>query len=208
MEKENTLGNFIEFETKYRVDGDLIYKFKSIVSKLDFKKFVYVEGPDYYYTKPDGSFLRYRKAINEKRAEVTMKAKPEGANSNIKRKEINWRVDHTPAETIEAGAKIQGYDFNFSIYKICHIYNFNDATLVFYTVRDQDNKINHFIEIELDEDSTSELTTEEAMEIIRKYEKILEPLGITYRNRLTKSLFELYVKDIYDNNLTTRTYNE
>lgn len=206
--KDNTLGEYIEFETKYRVEGDLIYKFKSIVSKLDFKKFIYVEGPDYYYTKPDGSFLRYRKAINEKRAEVTMKAKPEGANSNIKRKEINWRVDNTPFETIEAGANIQGYNFNFSIYKICHIYNFNDATLVFYTVRDLNNKIEHFIEIELDEDKTSELTQEEAMNIVRKYEKILEPLGITYKNRLSKSLFEMYVNDIYNNNITSKTYRD
>jgi len=196
MQEEDKLEHHTEFETKYRVDGDLQFKFKNIVSDMDYKNFVYAEGPDYYYTKPDGSFLRYRKAATEKRSEVTMKEKPDGAKSNIKRKEVNWRVDFTPKETIVEGALMMGYTFNFSIWKSCHIYNFKDATLVFYTVRDESNKVDHFIEIELDEATIHKLTLNEAMAVIKKYEKVLEPLGITYRNRLTKSLYEMYVKDI------------
>ena len=52
-DKFENLKQHTEFETKYRVEGDLVYKFKSIVSELDYKNFVYAEGPDYYYTKPD-----------------------------------------------------------------------------------------------------------------------------------------------------------
>ena len=52
----------------------------------------------------------------------------------------------------------------------------------------------HFIEIELDEASIHHLTVDQAMEKIRKYEAILAPIGISHRNRLTKSLFEMYVK--------------
>lgn len=193
---EEKLAHHTEFETKYRVEGDLVYKFKAIVSELDYKNFVYAEGPDYYYTKPDGSFLRYRKAVTEKRAEVTMKEKPTGAKSNISRKEVNWRVDRNSKETIHEGAIMMGYKFNFSIWKSCHIYNLKDATLVFYTVRDDNNKLDHFVEIELDEDNIHNLTLNEAMDIIRKYEKVLAPLGITYKNRLTKSLYEMYVKEI------------
>ena len=193
------LEHHTEFETKYRVDGDLVYKFKSIVSEMDYKNFVYAEGPDYYYTKPDGSFMRYRKAVTERRAEVTMKEKPDGATYNIQRKEVNWRVDNNDKETIHEGAIMMGYKFNFSIWKSCHIYNFKDATLVFYTVRGDDNKLDHFVEIEIDEKTIHKLTEKEAMNIIRKYEDILSPLGITYKNRLKKSLYEMYVKDIeYD----------
>ena len=91
---------------------------------------------------------------------------------------------------------MMGYKFNFSIWKSCHIYNFKDATLVFYTVKDDNDKIDHFVEIELDEKSIHKLTYDEAMRTIRRYEDILAPLGITYRNRLSKSLYEMYVKDI------------
>lgn len=195
-----TLDKHTEFETKYRVEGDLQFKFKSIVSELDFKQFVYAEGPDYYYTKPDGSFLRYRKATTEKRAEVTMKEKPDGASNNVLRKEVNWRVDYTDKETIKEGAIMMGYTFNFSIWKSCHIYVMKDGTtLVFYTVRDENNKTDHFVEIELDEKNIHKMTEDEAYAKIKKYEEILEPLGINYKKRLKKSLYEMYVKDInYD----------
>ena len=202
MDNENkTLSMHCEFETKYRVEGHLIYTFKEIMNNLDdTSTFVYVEGPDWYYTKEDGSFLRYRKADNQKRAEVTLKEKPAGAKSNIKRKEVNWRVDGTPFETIQEGAFMQGYEFNFKIWKMCHIQNFKDATVVFYTVRGEDNKDAHFVEIEVDEDTIHNLTEKEAWDVIKKYEEILIPLGITYKNRMMKSLFELYVKDIYNEN--------
>lgn len=201
--EEVKLEHHTEFETKYRVEGDLVMKFKEIISEMDYKNFVYAEGPDFYYTKPDGSFLRYRKATTEKRSEVTMKEKPSGAKSNIKRKEVNWRVDNTPKDTIIEGALMMGYTFNFSIWKSCHIYNFKDATLVFYTVRDDNNKLDHFMEIELDEDSIHKLTLAQAMDKIRKYEKVLEPLGITHKNRLKKSLYEMYVKEISDDKEST-----
>jgi adenylate cyclase class IV len=195
-----TLDRHTEFETKYRVDGDLQFKFKALVSELDYKQFIYAEGPDYYFTKPDGSFLRYRKAATEKRSEVTLKEKPKDAKHNVLRKEVNWRVDYTSKESIHEGAEMMGFTFNFSIWKACHIYKMKDGTtLVFYTVRGEDNKVNHFIEIELDEDKIGTMTYEEAMDKIRSYEKILSPLGISHNKRLTKSLYEMYVKEIdYD----------
>jgi adenylate cyclase class IV len=192
------LEKFIEFESKYRVDGDRIYLFKEIVEALpDQSSFLYIQGPDYYFVRDDERFARYRKADNDKsgRAEVTFKLKPVGAKSNIQRKEYNWRVDKTPYQEIAEGLEDQGYKFNFKITKFCHIYKFEEATLVFYSVRDDKGKLDHFIEIELDEESIHTLTITQAMEKIRKYEAILAPLGISHRNRLTKSLYEMYVKD-------------
>ena len=191
-----------EFETKYRLEGDKVFEFKEIVETLEQPyDFIYVQGPDWYYTKPDGSFLRYRRAENDKsgRAELTMKTKPEGASHNVLRKEVNLRVDKNKFATVEEFAKMLGYDFNFKIWKMCHIYNFKDATLVFYTVRDDKGIMTHFAEIEVDEETIHKLTEDEAWGVVKKYEAILAPLGITYRHRLNKSLYEMYVKDIYNN---------
>jgi hypothetical protein len=190
---------YTEFETKYRTTGNKVFDFKQIMEKIeDPFVFLYTQGPDYYYTKKDGSFLRYRKAESEKRAELTIKTKPEGAVNNIIRKEVNLRVDNNKFETIQEFALISGYEFNFKIYKMCHIYKFNDATVAFYTVIDEKNDTNHFIEIEVKEETISKLTQDEAKDVIRKYEKILSPLNITHRHRLNKSLFEMYYNDIYE----------
>jgi adenylate cyclase class IV len=194
---QEKIPQYTEFESKYRVEGDQIYKFKDLVESMNEDyDFVYIQGPDYYFVRDDERFARYRKAENDKsgRAEVTFKLKPIGAKNNIQRKEYNWRVDKTPYTEIAEGLEDQGYKFNFKITKLCHIYKFKEVTLVFYTVRDEKGKLDHFIEIELDEASIHHLTVDQAMEKIRKYEAILAPIGISHRNRLTKSLFEMYVK--------------
>lgn len=197
MENVEKIPQYTEFESKYRVDGDQIHKFKEIVESMGEEyDFLYVQGPDHYFVRDDERFARYRKAENDKsgRAEVTFKLKPVGAKNNIQRKEYNWRVDKTPYTEIAEGLEDQGYKFNFKITKYCHIYKLSEATLVFYTVRDEKGKLDHFIEIELDEATIHHLTVDQAMEKIRKYEAALVSLGISHRGRLTKSLFEMYVK--------------
>lgn len=194
---EVTLPKYTEFESKYRVDGDKIYEFKAIVEAIDKPfTFLYVQGPDHYFVRDDNRFARYRKADGDKsgRAEVTFKIKPIGAKNNINRKEYNWRVDKTPFSEISEALEDQGYFFNFKIKKSCHIYKFDDVTLVFYSVTSEKNKLDHFVEIELDESTIHHLTMDDAMKAIRKYENILAPIGVSHRNRLSKSLFELYRK--------------
>jgi adenylate cyclase class IV len=188
---------FIEFETKYKIDCSKVFDFKQLIENMpEVKEFVYCEGPDWYFTKADGSFLRYRRAETDKggRSELTLKQKPEGASNNIKRKEVNLRVDKNNFETIQEAATMLGFAFNFQIVKQCHIYNFKDATLVFYTVYDSNKNRQSFVEIELNEQLIPTLTEDECWDIIKKYEVKLEPLGITYKNRLTKSLYEMYVR--------------
>lgn len=197
---EALVPTLTEFETKYRMEPHLLLQFKQIVGKVpNLKEFLYVEGEDDYHIKEDGSFARYRRAshgTDGQRCEVTLKVKPEGAKNNIIRKEVNWRTDITPKAAIDEGLRLMGYVYNFSIYKMCHIYNLNDATLVFYTVYDTTSekcsKTDTFCEIEIDEHLVSSLTEEQAMAIIVKYEKILEPIGLSAQRRLRKSLFELY----------------
>lgn len=200
-----------EFETKYRLEGDKLFEFKQLIESLDEPyDFTYIQGPDWYYTKDDGSFIRYRKSENDKsgRAELTMKTKPTGSSHNILRKEVNLRVDKNNFCTIEEFIKMLGYNFNFKIWKMCHIYRFKDATVVFYTVRDNSESMTHFIEIEVDEDNIHNITEEEAWNIIRKYERVLMPLGINHRHRLNKSLFEMYCLDIKEEKNTKQNHSK
>jgi len=200
---ESFIDRLVEFETKYRVEPHFLTLFKYTVEKLpNLHRFVYVEGPDEYYVKDD-KFIRYRHpsfSLDNNRAEITMKIKPAEAKNNIKRKEWNWRVDNTPQDTIREGIKDLGFKFNFSIWKSCHIYNFNDATLVFYTVYDttddKPSKTDTFVEIEVSEEGINQgITEQQCWDIIIKYEKILEIIGLNAQKRLRKSLFEMYVRE-------------
>jgi adenylate cyclase class IV len=199
---EPTIPKHTEFECKYRVEPHLLTEFKKIVGNApDLKKFLYIEGSDEYWIR-GGAFARYRKAehgLDNGRAELTFKTKPEGAKNNIIRREINWRVDITPTDTIREGLKDLGFEFNFSIWKSCHIYNFEDATLVFYTVFDttkgRASKTDSFCEIEITEELVPSLTEDQAWAIIEKYEKVLEGIDIHPRNRMRRSLFEIYVRE-------------
>lgn len=194
-----------EFECKYRVEPHVVVDFKKIVESIpDLKSFLYVEGPDFYYSHPDfdaRSFGRYRRpsfGLDGGRAEWTVKRWPEGAKNGIKRLEMNWRVDQTPEEDVKRGAEVMGFVPNFAIKKSCQIYKFDDATLVFYTVYDITDavtspKVDHFVEIEVCEKKIVEgLTEEQAWGIVEKYEKLLAPIGISAKKRLRTQLWDMY----------------
>ncbi len=210
VNQPKTLDENTEFECKYRVEPHVLVDFKKIVEGLqqELQNFLYVEGPDFYYSHPDydeSSFGRYRRpsfGLDGGRAEWTVKFKPKGAKNNQKRLEINWRVDKTSEADIKRGVELMGFKPNFTITKNCHIYKFEDATLVFYTVYDitegsRSTKVDHFVEIEVSEEKINKegLTEEQAWAIISKYEKILEPIGISPQKRLRKSLYEMYKRD-------------
>ena len=190
---------FLEIEVKFRADGIDRLKFKELVRSLNPKEFIYIESTDIYFTKSNEEFLRYRmSAENTKspRSELAFKKK-HSTNNNIIRTEVNLRVDPNKPDTVQAFSEGLGYKKNFEIFKICDIYRFDDAVLVYYSVRDELGKYASFVEIEVTEGLPK--TEQEAWDIIAKYEKILEPLGVNAQKRLRKSLFEMYRKDVNAN---------
>ena len=196
MEKEQPTvsKDFLEIEVKFNADKIDRYAFKEIAKNLEPSDFLYVESTDIYYIKSDSEFLRHRASAENtksKRSELTFKKKKNDKN-NVVRTEVNLRVDHNDKNTVEAFATGLDYHYGFSLWKACDVYYYHDVNLVYYTVRDDSGKYSHFIEVEVNEDL--EITEEAAWEIIRKYEKILEPLGISPQSRLRKSLFEMYKK--------------
>lgn len=206
MSEEKQTLEFHEFEVKFRVDESKRNDWKQVCRDYaqqedsGYKDFLYIDSDDVYYTKKserkdvEYEFVRYRFSDGEKRAELTTKRKLKDSN-NIIRKEQNVRVDQNTRETIhEFVTDGLGYEYSFKITKYVDIYFFKDATLPFYTVVDEKGKRDTFVEVEVDEQLLHKITEDEAWAIIKKYEKILEPLGITPKNRLRKSLFEMYRK--------------
>lgn len=230
-----TVAKHTEFETKYRVDPATLTEFKQIADSLKPPKFIYVEGPDTYYTNEHITkkleafgetlseknkeafqavidetvgafppFMRYRRpshGLDGDRKELTTKYKQSGSKNNIQREEKNIRVDKVDEDTIMKFVSDLGYKLNFSIWKTCHIYNFEDATIVFYSVYDTTNggkasKVDTFVEIEVNEETISTKTEKEAWGIIEKYEALLSPVGLSAKSRLRRSLFEMYKRDV------------
>jgi len=196
-----------EVEVKFRFDEAKLNDWKQLVSGLkdkedfDFKEFVYVDSDDVYFTRSittdlEYEFVRYRFSDNkkDKRAELTTKRKLKGGN-NIFREEKNLRVDQNSRDLVTGFVEDLGFSFNFRITKYVQIYRFKDATLPFYTVIDENGKRDTFIEIEVDEELLHDMTEDQAWEVIKKYEAILAPLGVTPQKRLRKSLFEMYRKE-------------
>lgn len=229
------ISKHTEFETKYRVDPVTLTEFKSLMNRSEgLNRFLYVEGPDTYYTnervsvalnsfadKLSGSlkneftqilndtfnqlppFVRHRKpshGLDGSREELTTKYKQSGSTNNVQREEKNIRISHADEETVVRFLDDFGYKLNFSIFKLCHIYFFDDANVVYYSVYDttsgKSSKVDTFVEIEVDESKISSMTEDQAWGIIEKYEKKLESIGVSSRSRLRRSLFEMFKKDI------------
>lgn len=189
---KSNLPVFVEFEVKFRVDDPkLLWDFKLLVeNSFVSKEFLYVQSDDIYYVNGPNEFIRYRFSGTDKRSELTIKRKT-GMGNNIIREETNLRVDTNDFATVENFIKQLGYRFNFRINKQCHIYHGEECSLVFYSVRDlETNKLAHFIEIEVTEGAG--FTETESWAIIKKYESLLAPLGVTAQKRLRKSLYEIY----------------
>jgi predicted adenylyl cyclase CyaB len=189
---------YLEVEYKYNADDIDRIAFKDLAKSLNPKSFIYVESTDVYYALSENEFLRYRMPSENKqggpeenRAELTFKKKQIEQN-NWTRIEVNLRVDQNDPKLIEAFCEGLGYKKNFAIGKACDIYFYDDADIVYYTVKDEDGKYAHFLEIEANEDIG--LTHEQSIEAVQKYEKLLLPLGITPQKRKRLSLWEMYRK--------------
>lgn len=190
---------YLEVECKYNADDIDRIAFKDIANSLNPKTFIYVESTDVYYVRAENEFLRYRmpsenkNSGEENRSELTFKKK-HGDKNNWTRTEVNLRVDLNDPLLVGAFCEGLGYKRNFSIRKFCDIYLFEDADIVYYTVKDEDGKYSNFIEVESSEDIG--MSQEECWNVVLKYEKLLLPLGITPQKRKKLSLYEMYKKEV------------
>lgn len=182
--------NFKELETKYSADNIGMDDFTNLVNPLN-PKWVMVSSYDDYFTNASDEFIRYR--YHDSMGELTIKRKTTDAN-NLNRVEVNVPTDGKSGAAIDAFVNLLGYKKNFSIFKTCKIAFLEKAVLVYYVVYDENlNEKKRFIEVEAKEDYNWS-SEEEAWATVVEYENMLAPLGISAKNRLKKSLFEIFKK--------------
>ena len=130
--------------------------------------------------------------MNTNENQLTFKRKTIKDNSYI-REEHNIDLPLTVSkEKIKALCNINGYTYDFSIFKNCFIYNYDYYTLVYYICYDvQLRELGRFIEIEMKEDYnwTSE---EEAYKELVVLEKLCKGFEISSEGRSQLSLFEQF----------------
>lgn len=183
---------FKEIEFKYDARDISMEKFVEMVEGMHPNKRMLVSSYDDYFTDEAGNFIRYR--YHDSRGELTIKRKTSDKNNN-ERVEVNVPTGGDNLEATAAFVNLLGYKHNFGIFKTCKIYWVDNAVLVYYVVYDPKTlkELRRFVEIEADEDYRW-ASEQEAWAHVEKYEKMFEPLGITSRNRMKKSLFEIFKK--------------
>jgi adenylate cyclase class IV len=182
--------HFKEIETKYYADGINMDAFTKLLEPLN-PEWIMVSSYDDYFINDKDDFIRYR--YHDHMGELTIKRKTTDLNNN-NRVEINLPTQGKLSSAVSAFVDLLGYKRNFSIFKTCKIAILEKVVLVYYIVYDENlNEKQRFIEVEANEKYNWQ-SEEEAWATVTQYEKILEPLGITPKNRLRKSLFELFKK--------------
>lgn len=180
--------HFREVETKYYADDIKMDDFIALMHSLN-PEWMMVSSYDDYFTNENGDFIRYRH--HDHMGELTIKRKTNDSN-NLNRIEVNLPTEGKSSKTVAAFVDLLGYKHNFSIFKTCKIAFLEKVVMVYYVVYDSNlNEKHRFIEVEANE-SYRWSSEDEAWEEVLKYEKFLEPLGITSKNRLRKSLFEIF----------------
>jgi adenylate cyclase class IV len=187
------MSNFLELEMKYNADNIKLTQFRKLMDDLKAKSFLEVSSFDTYFTNNKNEFIRFRNGSTN--PELTIKRKTKDAN-NQNRIEINLPINTNDDKLVEGFASLLGYTRNFKIFKSCFIYYFDLLDIVYYTVYDEEMKEQgRFLEIEVLEDKIADLGVDKSFELLKQYETLLAPLGISAQNRLRKSLFETYVRE-------------
>ena len=185
--------SFIELEYKYRADNVGLAEFRALMCSLDTKKSIDISSWDIYYIKAGESdkFQRFR---NGSTPELTKKRKTNN-NNNWERVEVDLPLDESRVseEIVSKYVSIDGYYENFRIYKTCFIYWLDNINFVYYIVYDKNlREQGRFIEVEVNKEMVSGL--DDASVTLNQAEIALGKLGISHKNRLKKSLFEMFVK--------------
>ncbi len=193
--------NYLEVEYKYKLPNKTDFnKFRDFVFTLIKKpelgycsQKLGIWSSDHYFSKND-DFLRYRTMFNSVTSpELTIKKKLH-KDSISSRVEVNLLTTSTYGD-IEEFAKLLKYKFDFSLNKHYDIWAFEDVHLSHYSVEvinvcDVNYKFprkQHFVEVEVCDCPVVSYSA-----ILNKWEKLLKPFGITKKERVDKSLFDMY----------------
>lgn len=181
---------FKELEFKYYAESVSMGDFVKVAEPFN-PEWIMVSSYDDYFVNDKDEFIRYR--YHDHMGELTVKRKTSDLNNN-NRVEVNLKTEGKSSKAVATFIEMLGYKLNFSIFKTCKIAVLDKVTLVYYIVYDKNlNELQRFMEIEARED-IKWASEQDAWDEILKYERLFEPLGITAKNRVRKSLFEIFQK--------------
>lgn len=189
----DTMTDTLEYEFKYLVNHIKLSDFKSILIALSPLKIEEVSSWDTYFVK-EGSTDEFQRFRESDKPELTKKVKLKAGN-NFQRVESDLALDknRVTLDQVKFHVSLDGYKQNFRIFKACTIFWFENINVVYYTVLDEElTKLASYAEIEVTKNRVRILGEEVAFELLKDFEKNLEPLGISAQNRLKRSLFEIY----------------
>jgi len=186
---------------------EIEFKFNAKDIKLtDFIKFckshsgdckeIIASGYDHFYdnSKDPDAFGRLR--VGPDVNQLTFKRKTKDTNNFIRTEHNIELTKGTTRDQIEALFLEFGYKYNVSLFKNCFVFVYDTYTFVYYICYDTDmEELGRFIEIEMSEEH-SWANEAEAYNHLLVLEKLMKSLGISPQNRVKRSLFELYSKDI------------
>ena len=190
------MNEFQELEYKYRADDVGLKQFQEFMEGLGYCKHMTVSSWDTYFINDPGDFIRFRES--HLTPELTVKRKTKEEN-NWHRVEVDLPLDskRINRKTVEHFVKLENYIENFRIFKSCFIFFQEHINYVYYIVYDYEmREKQRFIEVEVNKDKINELVDNgiDPKELLKKGEELLFKLNISSKNRLKKSLFELYRK--------------
>jgi hypothetical protein len=191
------MNDSLELEYKFRADDIKLLDFIDFMNSTGYNKRKDMSSWDYYYVnKEKDSFLRFR---DSETPELTKKLKTNN-NNNWSRIEVDVPLDKTRVteDVINKFAELEGYNLNFKIYKSCFVFWRDTANFVYYIVYDENLvEKGRFIEVEVEKSAVPMLNsklTGGAIGHLKTLETSLQRIGISSKNRLKKSLFEMFVK--------------
>lgn len=186
---------YLEIEFKYSAKIISLASFQEFCQARSPLKIKTPSGWDHFYDKPSEPDCFARLRVGSDMNQLTFKKKTDIKNNFIRVEDNIDLLKSMDRPRIEAFIKnIAGYEYNSSIFKTCFIYKYDVYNFVYYTVYDMEMKeVGRYVEIEMDEKHPWS-SEDEAWNHLLVLEKMAKPLGISSKNRIKESLFELHRK--------------
>lgn len=183
------MKSIYEIEYKYDASHITLKQFHELMLTKSYEDYFSVSSWDIYYTSTNSDkFIRFRDS--PKCPELTSKEKTEKDN-NWTRIEIDVPLlkSKNLALQVHNLLVLNDYKENFRIFKSCYCYKHKDLSYVYYVVFNENLKeLGRFLEIELDKKSNASIM------LLEHAEKELITLKLSKKDRLSKSLYEMYKK--------------
>lgn len=186
-----------EIEFKYDAEHITLDQFKSIADSLKAGTITNGTGIDHFYAKDGDVASFYRHRVGSGINQLTFKKKTSEDNSFIRVEHNLDLLSSFSEDDVKAYCDTFGYKYNTTLHKNSFNCGRDHFMLTYYICYEDSSlkEIGRFIEIEMNEHFDWE-SEKQAFNSLVMLEKVLKRFGLTPDKRISKSLFEMYRKEI------------